>query len=171
MVVILPIFLIIQPFLRKTPGIEKFKSLMNHFQGGYKEKCQWFTPYYLFCRLVIMLIAYFGNSDHDNMVYYMQTVCVVIAITHISLQPYKKHVLNVLDAAILLTMLIVVNVDNFDFSKSATAELIYTLLLIPLILLCRIGFKVLFQMKVQKPDGTTNPHTIKRYIATLNLSY
>ena len=169
MVVILPIFLIIQPFLRKTPGIEKFKSLMNHFQGGYKEKYQCFAPYYLFCRLVIMLIAYFGNSDHDNMVYYMQTACVVIAITHISLQPYKKHVLNVLDAAILLTMLLVVNVDNSDFSKSATAGLIYTLLLIPLILLCGKGFKELLkllQMKVHTSDATINPRTIKRYIHT-----
>ena len=165
-----PIFVMVEPFLRKKTGSEKFKSLMNCFHGGYKEKYQWFAPYYLFCRLVIMLIAYFGNDDHDNMVYYLQTACVVVAITHASFQPYRKRVLNVLDAAILLTTLLVVNLNNPDFSESAITRLIYTLLFIPLILLCGIAFKELLnflQAKVKKSNDTNNPSTIKRYVVVI----
>ena len=141
------------------------KLLLNHFQDGYKDKYQWFAAHYLLCRLVIMLIVYFGNNDHNNMIYYLQTACVIIAINHVSLQPYKKHVLNVLDAAILLTMLLVVNLNNFDFSKHTAAGLIYTLLFIPLIILFGMGFKKLLnslRIKCQKFNGTNNSHMTKR---------
>ena len=73
-----------------------------------------------------MSIAYFDNSDHNNMVYYVQTACVIIAINHVSFQPYKKRMLNVLDTAILLTMLLVVHLNNFNYSKP------YILLFIPM---------------------------------------
>ena len=161
MIVGLPVLLIIEPFLEKV-DIKRINPLLNCFQDGYKHKRQWFSGYYFLGRLVIMLIAYFGNSNHNNMVYYMQTACVIIAINHISLQPYKKQMLNVLDAAILLTMLLTVNLNNFDFSEHTTAILIYILLFIPLILLCGIGFRKLLSilyMIYEKFNDTTNSHT------------
>ena len=141
------------------------KLLLNHFQDGYKDKYQWFAAHYLLCRLVIMLIVYFGNNDHNNMIYYLQTACVIIAINHVSLQPYKKHVLNVLDAAILLTMLLVVNLNNFNFSRSTIAGLAYTLLFIPFLLLLGVGFRKLLlslKMKFQTSDGVYNQETNRR---------
>ena len=156
----------IQPFLRKKTRAEKFKYLLNHFQGGYKEKYQWFAPYYLFCQLVIMLIVYFGNTDHHNMTYYMQTACVIITINHVSLQPYKKHILNILDTAILLTMLLVINLNNYNFSRSTIAGLIYTLLFIPLLLLLGMRFRKLLlflKMKILKSNGIYNQVMDERY--------
>ena len=76
--------------------------------------------------------------------------------------------LNVLDAAILLTVLLVVNLNNFDFSKAAMAGLIYTLLFIPMTLLFGIGIKKLlhsFQTKFQIPNDTINLHTVERYVS------
>ena len=160
----LPLFLIVEPFLRKTTIAKNVGPILNQFQDGYKDKYHWFGGYYLFCRLVIMLIAYFGNSDRNNMVYYIQTACVIIAINHISFQPYKKQILNILDAAILLTMLLVVNLNNFNFSKPALGGLIYILLFIPITLLFGIGIKKLLcsLTNFQNSNDTMNPRT--RYI-------
>ena len=156
----LPLFLIVEPFLRKRVSFKKFRPLLNQFQGSYKDKYQWFAAYYFVCRLTIILIAYFGNSDYNDMVYYIQTACVIIIMSHVCFHPYKNHFLNVLDAAILLTMLLVVNLNSFSFSKSTTAGLIYTLLFIPLLLLLGIGFKKLLaslKMRFQKSNGIRHP--------------
>ena len=158
----LPLLLIAEPFLRKRanfkkirPLINQFKPLLNQFQDSYEDKYQWFAAYYLLCRLTIMSIAYFGNRDHSDMVYYIQTACVIIVMSLFCLRPYKNQLLNILDVAILLIMLLVVNLNNYTFTKSTTAGLIYTLLLIPLLLLLGIGFKKLLvslRMKFQKPN-------------------
>ena len=55
-----------------------------------------------------MLITYFANDDYNNMIYYLQTACVVITMTHIWIQPYKNDILNVMGAIILLIMLLIV---------------------------------------------------------------
>ena len=156
----LPLLLIVEPFLRKRVNFETFKPLLNQFQGSYKNKYQWFAAYYFVCRLTIMLIAYFGNTDHNDVVYYIQTVCVIIVMSLFCFHPYKNHLLNILDAAILLIMLLVVNLNNFNFSKSTTAGLIYILLFIPLLLLLGIGFQKLLvslKMKFQKSKDIHHP--------------
>ena len=160
----LPLLLLIEPCLRKEAIYKIFKPVLDQFQDSYKDSCKWFAANYLLYRSVIMLIAYFGNSDYNNMVYYMQTACVVIVMNHIFFWPYKKYLLNVLDAAILLTMLLVINLNNFDFSKPAIIGLTYTLLFIPLLLLFGIGFtKLLINLKL-KIKGTPNQGTVhQRY--------
>ena len=158
----LPLLLLIEPFLRKIPIFNYFRTLLDQFQGTYKDKYQWFAANYLLCRLVIMLIAYFGNSDDSNLVYYMQTACVIIVMNHVCFRPYKKQLLNVLDAAVLLTMLLVVNLNNVDFSKSAITGLIYTLLFIPLLLVFGLGFSKLFLSFKAKFIAIHNPGTIQR---------
>ena len=130
----LPLSLLIEPCFRKEAIFQTFKPLLDQFQDSYKDSCKWFAANYLLCRSVIMLIAYFGNSDYNNMVYYTQTACIIIVMNHIFFWPYKKYLLNVLDAAILLTILLVVNLSNFDFSKPAMTGLTYTFLFIPLFL-------------------------------------
>ena len=105
----LPLSLLVEPCLRKKTIFQIFKPVLDQFQDSYKDSCKWFAANYFLCRLVIMLIAYFGNSDYNNMVYYTQTACVIIVMNHVFFWPYKKHLLNVLDVAILLTMLLVIN--------------------------------------------------------------
>ena len=152
----LPLLLIAEPFLRKRASFKKLKPLLNQFQGCYKDKYQWFAAYYFLCRLTIMLIAYFGNRDHNDMVYYIQTACVIIVMNLFCFRPYKNQLLNILDAAILLILLLVVNLNNFTFTKSTTVGLICTLSIIPLLLLLGMGFKkllVYLKVKFQKSDG------------------
>ena len=63
---------------------------------------------------------------------------------------------------ILLTILLIVNLNNFDFSKSTTTGLIYTLLFIPLFLLFGVGFTKLFMSLKLKFTGISNQGTIQR---------
>ena len=158
----LPLLLLVEPFLRKIPIFNYFRRFLDQFQGSYKDKHQWFAANYLLCRLVIMLIAYFGNSDSSNLVYYTQTACVIIVMNHVCFRPYKEQLLNVLDTAILLTMLLVVNLKNADFSESAITGLIYTVLFIPLLLLFGMGFIKPFLYLKAKYIGVPNPGTIQR---------
>ena len=43
-----------------------------------------------------MLIVYFANSDYSNMAY-VQAACVIIAMTHVLMRPYKSNLLNIMD--------------------------------------------------------------------------
>lgn len=143
LVIGLPALLLIHPLIkgRARPRLILLQLTLDHFQAGYKEKCRWFAAYYLLCRLVIMLIAYFGNSDYSSMVYYIQTACVIIVLNHICFQPYKNNTVNILDTIVLLIMLLIVNLNNFNFSESAKVGLVVTLILLPLLILLTIGFK------------------------------
>ena len=162
----LPLFLIFEPCLKKKRIFKYFKQALDRFKDSYKDNYkdnyQWFAANYLFCRFVIMLIAYFGNSDYNNMVYYMQTACVIFVMSHILLWPYKNVVVNVLDAAILLAMLLLVNLNNVDFSESATTALTYIILFTPLGLLFGIVFAKLVMYLKMKYNGTFSYGTIQK---------
>ena len=162
----LPLLLIFKPctcltkkkiFKYIEPSLDQFK---NSYKDSYKDGYQWFAANYLLCRFVIMLIAYYGNSDYSNMVYYIQTACVIFVMNHVLLWPYKETLVNVLDTLILLTMVLVVNLNNVDFSESATAGLIYTLLFTPLVLLLGIGFsKLVVFLKIKYNTTATQRRT------------
>ena len=166
----LPLLLVIEPFLRKKIifkrfiQIIKFKPILEQFQGSYNDNYQSFAANYLLCRLVIMLIVYFGNSNYSSMVYYMQTACAIMVINQLCFRPYKKHVLNVLDTAILLTVLLVVNLNNFDFSEAITVGLVCTLLFIPFLLLLGVGFaKPIEALRMKWKIFNVTP-MIRRYV-------
>ena len=101
----LPLLLLLEPFLNKKINFIRIKPLLDQFQGCYKDKYRWFAAYYLICRQVIILIVYTFNTNYYNMSFYLQTVCVVIALIHIMIQPYQSDSLNALDGAVLLLMI------------------------------------------------------------------
>ena len=124
----------VKKFMKKS-RVVRIKVLLNQVQDCYEDPHRWFVAYYLICRLVIMLIIYFANNDYDYMIYYLQTVCVFITMTHIWLQPYKNFMLNVTDTTVLLIMLLIVNLNSFSFSTTTTAGIAISLLIAPLLLL------------------------------------
>ena len=160
-----PLLLVMEPLVMKVFNdhfnnnrcianlMEKFariKQLLDQLQDCYKDQYRWFAAYYLICRLVIMLITYFANDDYNYMIYYLQTACVVITMTHIWIQPYKNDLLNVMDTVILLIMLLTVNLSAFSFSTSTTAAVAISLILSPLLLLLGVGVKKLLIIKFKK---------------------
>ena len=137
-------------FLKRQVCFARIKLLLDQFQECYKDQHRWFAAYYLICRLVIMLITYYANGDYNYMIYYLQTACVIIAMTHIWIQPYKNDLLNVMDTLILMIMLLVVNINASGFSTSTTTAIAICLILSPLVLLLVVGFKKLLTFKFMK---------------------
>ena len=135
----------IERYMKKHNCLGNIKLRIVKLQDCYKDQYRWFAAYYLICRLVIMLITYFANDDYNNMIYYLQTACVVIAMTHIWIQPYKNDILNVIDTTILLIMLLIVNLSGFNFSTSAVAGVTISLVIAPMLLL--VGMAVVRLLK------------------------
>ena len=139
----LPLLLLLEPLLSRKISFVKVKPLLDQFQGCYKDKYRWFAVYYLICRQVIILIVYVGNGDYYNKLYYLQTVCIIIAMIHGWIQPYKKKLVNGLDGAILLILVLVVNLNTFTFLSSISSQLSIVLIIFPLFLLCLIAIRKL----------------------------
>ena len=133
----LPLLLLLEPLLSRKVNFVRIKPLIDPFQRCYKNKYRWFAAYYLICRQVLILIVIVGNRDYYNMLYYLQTACVIIAMIHAYIQPYESNRLNGLDAVILLILVLVVNVNTFpSFSQSISSGLSMTLIILPLLLFC-----------------------------------
>ena len=137
----LPLLLLLEPFLSRRINFVRVKPLMDEFQDCFKGKHRWFAAYYLICRQVIFLIVYVGNGNYYNMLYYLQTACVIIAMIHGWVQPYKSNLLNGLDEMILLILVLVVNVSTFSFISSVSSEIFTVLLFLPLLLLSFVAVR------------------------------
>ena len=48
------------------------------------------------------LIVYIFNSNYYDMLFYLQTACVIIVMTHMWFQPYCNEFLNASDGVMLL---------------------------------------------------------------------
>ena len=147
----------------------RIKQLLDQLQDSYKDQYRWFAAYYLICRLVIMLITYFANDDYNYMIYYLQTACVVIAMTHIWIQPYKNDLLNVMDTVILLVMLLIVNLNTISFSTSTTTGIAIGLLLAPLILCA--GMTTVRLLTLKYPLSVGIKRLLKYLVKKLQQSY
>ena len=173
----LPLLLLLEPFLRHRINFIRIKPLLDQFQGCYKRKYHSFAAYYLICRQVIFVIVFVANEDYSNMLYYLHTVCIVIAMIHIWVQPYKKEFLNAWDGVILLIMVLVVNLNAFTSSLPATVIavilVLFPILLLFLILVTKLVSFVLKkrvnQYKIFEDEDTgnvTNQDARLRYVAT-----
>ena len=137
----MPLLLLLQPFINPMVSYIKIMPILDQFQSCYKDKYRYFASYYLICRLVIIIIVFICDSNYYTMLYCLQTACVIIAMIHIWIQPYKDSFLNGLDGVILLTLSLVVNVNSFTFLSAATPGIISTLVVLPLLIFCITGIK------------------------------
>ena len=140
-VVGLSLLLLLEPVLSRKINFIRIKPLLDQLQGCYKDKYRWFAAYYLICRQVIFLIVYIFNSNYSNMLFYLQTACIIIAVIHMWFQPYHNELLNALDGVMLLVMVLVVNINTFTFLQDATTEMSVILVVLPLLLFCMAAVK------------------------------
>ena len=157
----LPLFLLLEPLiLSRWFSFVKIKPLLDQFQGCYKDEYRWFAAYYLICRQIIIIIVYFGNDNYYEMLYYLQTACVMIAMFHIWIQPYTDNALNAFDGVVLLMLVLVVNANTFTFLSSATSVIVMILILFPLIAFCFISGKKLIMSQHQRYNVIVNANDI-----------
>ena len=143
------------PPLRKLQRMQTFCSnvytdrwvyhFVNVFQGCYKERFRSFSSFYLFYRIVHLLVAVFIPRAEDVLrIQIILTVTLLLLIA--TCQPYNSRMLNTLDAAILgnLALILTLNLHITDlttpigtrhFYASLQMILIYLVLLYPGILL------------------------------------
>ena len=157
-VVGLSLLLLLEPLLSRKINFIRIKPLLDQFQGCYKDKYRWFAAYYLICRQVIFLIVYTFNSNYYNMLFYLQTACIVIALIHIWFQPYHDELLNALDGVMLLIMVVIVNINTFTFLHEVTTEISLILVMLPLFLYCTIAVKEIVHTCFEKKYRVGRSH-------------
>ena len=138
-----PLLLFLQPFLRGKINFIKIKPLLDQFQGCYKNQYHWFAAYYLFCRILIIGIAFASDA-----LYYLQT-------------------LNMLDGIILLTMILTINLGSYTFIRSTTTLLVIALVIFPLglvFIIFAFYSSTKFFSKWKNHESCTKLHDVLRYV-------
>ena len=130
------------------------KPILDQFQGSYKNKYHWFSAIYLICRQVILIIVVIDFSDYYIKLYLLTIVCLITAVLHYSVQPYKNDILNKWDGMLLLLLLLVVSLQMVAFSNGFTTSAVegvaYTLLLLPI-----VAMVIVFVVLLLKPGNAT----------------
>ena len=131
----LPLFLTIHPFIMHKINFTRIKPLVDQFQGCYKDKYRCFAGYYMICRLVIITVLVV-NSSNDFVANYMLTfVSVVTDLMHAIVKPYKNKILNRFDGIILHLIILLTALPLFsdDFSSPLAITLAYIFIFFPLL--------------------------------------
>ena len=149
----LPLLLLLEPRI----GIGRqylliIKPLLDKFRECYKIKYQWFAFYFLLCRVVIMATVFVGNKNYYNMLFYLQSACMLIAMVHIWIQPYRHESLNALDGIILLALVLVVNINTFPFLHNVVTEISVVLVTLPLLLVGYVTIRKAVQLNRSAAD-------------------
>ena len=100
------------------PG-EKFNYFLNSFHQCFKDGTEdghdrrYFAALYFFLKLLLILTYAFG-LDWTRQFIYQQIICTIALVLVISLQPYKKTLYNVLDAAMfgILACINIISIYN-----------------------------------------------------------
>ena len=117
MIIIFPVFLLLEPLLSRKVNFIRMRPFLDAFQGCYILKYRQFAGFYLVCRFAI-LAAFYGVNSHYVRSFVMQSLCTAFAIFHGYFMPYKSMFLNILDLFILI---IAIFVASFNTTKSVTS--------------------------------------------------
>jgi len=115
----LPLLLLIEPFINNKIDFTKIKPLLDQLQGCYKDRYRWFASVYLLCRQVILVIVVIDYSDLFIPLCLLLVVCLIVALSHYLLQPYKSDLLNKFDGFILHLLVLLVALRMVALSESS----------------------------------------------------
>ena len=131
------------------------KPIMDQFQGCYKDKFRWFAAVYLISRQLILAVVVINFPDYYTELYLLTILCLLTAVLHHTMQPYKNDILNKCDAILLQLLLLVISLQMVFFSNGFTIGAVegiaYALLLLPIIIII-----VVFSILILKPQPTTS---------------
>ena len=163
----LPLLLIMSRWTNKVNLIFMridMKPIFDQFQGCYKDNYRWFAAVYLICRQVILIIVVIDFSDYYIELYLLIIVCLITAILHYSVQPYRNDKLNKFDGILLQMLLLIVSLQMVAYSNGFTVNavegLTYILLLLPIaFMLIVLSVYVLLKLWLAKKTFT-NPNVL-----------
>ena len=145
----LPVFLLLQPLMRRCRRIQfiKIKHILDQFQQCYKKEYHWAAGIYLICRLLIFVIVGLNSVEYVTGYFVLQVLCFILVVVHIILRPYEDDKVNSLDNIILLIAVMVVGLNTNNLFTSLSADkavndfIVVMFVLLPLISF--IGFILL----------------------------
>ena len=133
----LPFLLLFEPFLNRKINFVRIKPLLDQFQGCYRDRFRCFASYYMICRLVIIVIIIVNSPNDFTTLYLIIIACVIMALAHQLLKPYKDNYLNLFDGAVLHLTILVSFLPLVEFFDSLNPNLIlgtaYVSVLLPLV--------------------------------------
>ena len=139
-VVGLPVILLFEPYVNRWINFTRIKPILDQFQGCYRDKCRWLAGVYLLSRQVILIIMVINFVHYYIALYLLTLLCVIIALLHYHVQPYKSYALNKFDGFILQLLVLVVSLqmvavgDSTGFTSDAIIGISYVLIFIPMVL-------------------------------------
>ena len=138
-VVGLPVILLFEPYVNRWINFTRIKPILDQFQGCYRDKCRWFAGVYLLSRQVILIIMVINFVNYYIVLYLLTSLCVIIALLHYHVQPYKSGALNKFDGFILQLLVLVVSLqmvavgDSTEFTSDAIIGISYALIFAPIV--------------------------------------
>ena len=132
----LPLLLLLQPFLNHRINFIRIMPLLDQFQSCYKNRFRWFASYYMICRQIIIAIIISDVAGDLSSLYMLFTACLIMALVHVTIKPYKSNKLNIFDGFVLHIILLVVALKIIDysngFSSHTSTTIAFILVLLPL---------------------------------------
>jgi len=132
----LPAFLLLEPFLNSKISFSRIKPLLDQFQGHYKDKYCSFASYYMICRVVLLIIVNANVNNIYTLAYLKLGALVIMTFIHFTVRPYSNRILNCFDGFLLLTTIMVVILQliqaSSGFATNAVIGLSFFFVLLPL---------------------------------------
>ena len=161
-----PLVLIMEPFISYKIDFSRIRPLLDQYQGCFRDNRRVFAAFYLLCRLAILTVVYAENSNYYNRFFMLNVVCIVIAMIHSSVMPYKNSNLNALDGVILLTAVFIVALNlafSFTTFYCANTEIVIALVIFPLIAFTVFIIKSVLKNAMCKRKGSINDAAYRYY--------
>uniref|UniRef100_A0A1X7V0F2 Uncharacterized protein n=1 Tax=Amphimedon queenslandica TaxID=400682 RepID=A0A1X7V0F2_AMPQE len=112
--------------------LHRFKPIFDEFQSCYLDKYRWYCVVYYISFILYLILVFVGNPLGP------QLLLVLLLSLHFVVQPYKKHILNIIDMLLLLDLLVLYSLlereEELEDRKTIYASiLVHMMTLIPLL--------------------------------------
>ena len=158
MVVGLPVILLFEPYINRWINFTRIKPILDQFQGCYRDKYRWFAGVYLLSRQLILIIMVINFANYYIALYLLTLLCIIIALLHYHVRPYKSGALNKFDGFILLLLVLVVTLqmvavgDSTGFTSDAIIGISYALIFVPIATVVCIAALVYCRVRISHID-------------------
>ena len=107
----------------------RFKPIFDEFQSCYVDKHRWYCVVYFISFIIYLILAEYPLGP--------QLLLLLLLSLHFIIQPYKKHILNIIDMLLLLDLLFLCSIldkrEELENGKLIYILLIYIMTLVPLL--------------------------------------
>ena len=104
----------------------RIQPLLDEFQSCYQDRYRWYAVVYFIAWIVILACKQSTLA--------IEVILIFLLSLHFFLQPYKKHILNVIDMLLVLDLLLLVTImDTYSNITKSTTAIVYLLVILPLL--------------------------------------